>query len=672
MAGISWLRKDRNRAWRIAPVVCAVALLMDWTAGPTAVDAAPARPATTFKQIKPLLQANCFQCHGEKKQKGGVNFSLIGDEKSILRNRKLWHMVVTQLESNEMPPEEADEQPTDEQRKTLVQWMKHAAEVDCSDPANHDPGPPLIRRLSVREYSRTMKDLTGIDFNVAEAVGMTDEGNGLGFDNLAAAMEIAPTLMEKYFEAADQILDRVFAATDLKPAGLTVDGRVRTQSLAAYKRIVFARPGDGVSAHDAGEKVLRRFARRAYRRPVTAAEVGRLTKLFDTLISRGQSFDAAMRLTLKPILVSPYFLLRVERDGAAGGSDAAYRVTDHELAVRLSYFLWSSMPDAELDALADAGKLSDPATLDRQVKRMLDDPKARSLTEGFAEQFLQLKKFASARPSTEFFPSFNGDLKRAMHDETSIFFDKLREEDRSVLELLDADYTYVNETLAKHYGIDGVKGSQMRRVALPPAAHRGGLLGMGSILALTSHTSRTSPTLRGKYVLDVIFGTPPDPPPANAGQFKDEGNRKDPKSFREKMAQHAADASCASCHKKMDPLGYALENFNAIGAWREKDGERPVDNSGRLPGGEQFTGVAGLKKIVHAHEEDFVRNMTGNMLVYALGRELDYYDDCVVKEIETAMAGDGYKFSALIGGIVKSYPFQYRKTAAPAIAKEVK
>jgi hypothetical protein len=330
------------------------------------------------------------------------------------------------------------------------------------------------------------------------------------------------------------------------------------------------------------------------------------------------------------------------------------------------------MPDTELDSLVDQQKLSDPATLDKQIKRMLADPKAKSLTDGFAEQFLQLKKLASARPSTEFFPMFNGELKRAMHDETAMFFDKLREEDRSVLDLLDSDYTYLNESLAKHYGIAGVKGSQMRRVMLKPENHRGGLLGMGSVLALTSHTSRTSPTLRGKYVLDVIFGQPPDPPPANAGQFKDEGNRKDPKTFREKMAQHAADPSCASCHKKMDPLGYALENFNAVGAWRERDGERPVDNSGTLPGGEKFTGFAGLKKVVHAHQDDFVSNITAQMLVYALGRELDYYDDCAVKEVKDAMAGDGYKFSALVSGIVKSYPFQYRKTASAPIQKEPK
>lgn len=659
--------RKRFAAWLVMAGLASA--IFYWPSMPAPAEAAGVSVAASFDQIKPLLQANCFKCHGEKKQKGGVNFSLITDEKSILRNRKLWHKVAAQLESNEMPPEEADEQPTDAQRKMLVEWMKRAAEVDCSDPANHDPGPALIRRLSVREYGRTMKDLTGLDFNVVEAVGMTDEGNGLGFDNLAAAMDIAPALMEKYFAAADQILDRIFAGADPKGAGVKLDGRARAQAQAAYKAIVIAKPGAGISAHEVAEKVLARFARRAYRRPVTAAEVGRLTKLFDTLFTKNASFDSALRMTLKPILVSPYFLLRIERDGATAD---AYRINDHELAVRLSYFLWSTMPDAELDQLADQQKLSDPATLEKQIKRMLADPKAKALTDGFAEQFLQLKKLANARPSTEFFPMFNGDLKRAMHDETATFFDKLREEDRSVLDLLDCDYTYVNEALAKHYGIAAVKGSQMRRVALKPEDHRGGLLGMGSVLALTSHTSRTSPTLRGKYVLDVIFGTPPDPPPANAGQFKDEGNRKDPKTFREKMAQHAADPTCASCHKKMDPLGYALENFNAVGAWRDSDGERAVDNSGTLPGGEKFTGFAGLKRVVHAHQDDFVRNIAGQMLVYALGRELDYYDDCAVKEVKEAMAGDGYKFSALVSGIVKSYPFQYRKTSDAPILKELK
>jgi hypothetical protein len=239
--------------------------------------------------------------------------------------------------------------------------------------------------------------------------------------------------------------------------------------------------------------------------------------------------------------------------------------------------------------------------------------------------------------------------------------------------LLDCDYTYLNETLARHYGISGVSGEQIRKVTLKPANHRGGLLGMASILSLNSHTSRTSPTLRGKYVLDVILGAPPDPPPANVNQFKDERNgRKTPKTFREQMNQHAADAACAGCHRKMDPLGYALENFNAIGAWRMQDGDHPVDNTGTLPGGEKFTGVDELKKIIHARQDDFVRNISEQMLVYALGRQLDYYDDCAVKEIKSELAKNDYKFSALVSGIVKSYPFQYHKTATPEVIKENK
>jgi hypothetical protein len=670
MEKMRWLIVMRMRLMLV--LLAAAAMVVAWV-DVGRVNGAALGGANSFSQVKGLMEANCLKCHGEKKQKGGVNFSVIGDEKSVLRNRKLWRKVVAQLESGEMPPEEADAQPTDAERKALLQWMKRAAEVDCSDPANHDPGPALIRRLSVREYSRTLRDLTGIDFNAGEAVGMTDDGNGQGFDNLAAAMEVPPALMEKYFEAADQILERVFALNDPKLAGTKLDGRAKAQTQTAYKMVVVAQPGAGVSAHEAAEKVLRQFVRRAYRRPVTDAEVGRLTRLFDAMTAKGEAFDTALRMTLKPVLVSPYFLLRVERDNSANGSEAAYRVNDHELAVRLSYFIWSTMPDAELDGLADAGKLSEPATLDKEVKRMLADPKAKALTEGFAEHFLQLKKLDSARPSTEFFPTFNGDVKRTMRDETAMFFDKLREEDRNVLELLDADYTYLNEALAKHYGIDGVKGTQMRKVALRPEDHRGGLLGMGSVLSLTSASARTSPTLRGKYVLEVVFGTPPDPPPANVGQLKEEhGRNKAPKTFREQMAQHAADASCAGCHKKMDPLGYALENFNAVGVWRDNDGGRPLDNSGQLPGGEKFTGVAELKRIVHGHQDDFVRNLSEQMLIYALGRELDYFDECAVKDVKTAMAADGYRFSALVGGIVKSYPFQYRMTSGAEVAKEAK
>ena len=322
------------------------------------------------------------------------------------------------------------------------------------------------------------------------------------------------------------------------------------------------------------------------------------------------------------------------------------------------------MPDDELLDLADRGRLTAPGpVLEQQVRRMLADPRARSLTDNFAVHWLQIHKLPVARPSTEFFPEFNANIRQAMFDETTLFFDTLRREDRSVLELLDADYTFVNEELAKYYGLPDVKGKELQRVALKPDDDRGGLLGMGSVLAVTSHTSRTSPTMRGKWILEVVFGTPPPPPPANVSQIKEEPNKKkDIQTFREKLAQHAQDAACAACHRKMDPLGFALDNYNAVGRWRDKLGDQPLDVTGELPTGEKLNGVADLKRILLARKEDFARNLTEQLLTYALGRELEDCDDCPVRQIATPLKTDDYRFSTLVMEIVKSYPFQYRRS----------
>jgi hypothetical protein len=324
------------------------------------------------------------------------------------------------------------------------------------------------------------------------------------------------------------------------------------------------------------------------------------------------------------------------------------------------------MPDTTLLALAEEGKLSDPSILEAQVKRMLADPKAKALTKGFFEQWLQLRKLADARPSTEFYPAFTGNLRNAMREELVVFADKLREEDHSVLDLLNCDYTYTNELLAKHYGISGIKGEKLTRVTLAPDSHRGGLLGMSGILAMTSHDRRTSPTLRGKWILDVLFGTAPPPPPAVSALKEEKDKKAAPKTFRERMLQHAADPSCANCHKKMDPLGYALENFDGIGGWRDDNAGQPLDISAELTTGEKVRGVGELKAILVRRKDEFVQNLVEQMLSYALGRSLDYYDEAPVQEITTAMGKGEYRFSTLVLGIVRSYPFQYRRNIPPA------
>jgi Protein of unknown function (DUF1592)/Protein of unknown function (DUF1595)/Protein of unknown function (DUF1588)/Protein of unknown function (DUF1587)/Planctomycete cytochrome C len=518
-----------------------LAVLVAWMAVGGVARGEGSDPVVFRDEIRPFLTQHCVKCHGPTKAKGGVDFSKLADEASVRRRRKVWRGVVEQVETLEMPPS-GEPEVAPEARERVVAWLKGAvASFDCDDPSSLDPGPPPVRRLTRDEYDRTLRDLLGVEFKSAEVVGMPGDGDGSGssFANLAEALILPPVLMEKYFAAADKALELVFD---------------RPKNKKALEALLIARPNSEIPDREAARRVIARFLRLAYRRAVDESGVGRFLNLFDRSKAKGASYEDSARLMVKAALVSPHFLFRVERDRGSNGPETSYKVGDHELAVRLSYFLWSTMPDATLGELADQGKLSDPATLEGQVRRMLLDPKARALTDNFAEAWLQVGKLANARPSTEFFPTFNGKLRQSLRDETLTFFDKLREGDRSVLELLDADYAYLNQDLAKHYDIPGVEGPALRRVDLPNGSHRGGLLGMGSVLALTSHTSRTSPTLRGKYILEVVFGTPPPPPPPGAGKLPEEKQKpgEEPKSFREQMVRHARQAECAACHAKID------------------------------------------------------------------------------------------------------------------------
>jgi mono/diheme cytochrome c family protein len=583
----------------------------------------------------------CARCHGEKVQKGGLNFSAFPDEKSFLKQRKAWRGIARQLTAGDMPPEGA-KQPTKAERDRVVKWITTTLDAaDELDRKRPDPGRPLVRRLTPGEYNRTVRDLLGVDFDVAGAVGMPDDTVGESFDNLATALNISDTLTEKYFAAAELIIERLYAAPQKGP-------KPKPGELPPLLAKV-ADPEDPRGTVEA-------LARRAYRRPVEARERDRLLALVEKGTRAGARFEDALKPVFKAVLVSPNFLLRIERDRAK--EENAYRISDHELAVRLSYFLWSSMPDAELFELAHKGELSKPAVFDVQVKRMLADPKAKALTDTFAVQWLHLKKLPYARPSTEFFPTFTPKLRQAMRDEVTLFFDHLRTDDRPVTDLLDADYTYVNADLAKHYGIEGATGPEFRKVPLTDP-NRGGLLGMGAILSMTSHTNRTSPTLRGKYVLDVILGTPPPPPPPGVSQIDEARAPKEVKTFREKLALHATQANCAGCHARIDPLGFGLENFDAVGRWRKSGGD--VDATGKLPGGATFNGPAELKQVLLKQKPRFVENVVEKLLVFALGRELQPGDAPAIRAITADLERNGYKFSALVGGVAKSFPFQHRR-----------
>ncbi|HYV38458.1 MAG TPA: DUF1592 domain-containing protein [Gemmataceae bacterium] len=412
----------------------------------------------------------------------------------------------------------------------------------------------------------------------------------------------------------------------------------------------------GLPPREAAKEIITRFATRAYRRPVTTQEVEACLLLFDKSAKKGRRFELSVQIALCRVLVSPHFLFRVELDPPGTPPNTPYSLNEFEIASRMSYFLWNSMPDDELFALASKGELR--KNLAQQITRMTKDKKSKSFLENFAEQWLTLRKLETASPDPKMFPKFTPSLRDAMIKESQLFFDFVVRENRSVLDLLDADFTFVNAELAKHYGLPAVKGKDFVKVKAP--AGRGGILTHAGILTLTSNATRTSPVRRGKFVLEQIFNSPPPPPPDDVPELDDQHELKG--TLRQVMEQHRANAICASCHKRMDPLGFAFENFDAIGAWRDKDAGVPVDASGELPDGRTFKGADGLKALIKQNNKMFVRCLTEKMLTYALGRGLEPYDRRAVDSIVEALTKQDYRFSVLISEIIKSDPFQMRMT----------
>ena len=426
-------------------------------------------------------------------------------------------------------------------------------------------------------------------------------------------------------------------------------------------RIFTCEPGsDAASAAACASDILSELARRAFRRPVTGEDVDRLLDFYEQGVATG-GFDGGIELALRRLLVSPEFLFRIVEDPAGLPPGAPYALNDLELASRLSFFLWSSIPDDELLDAAVRGELRDPAVLRAQTRRMLADPRAQALVTNFAGQWLSLRNAAAVQPDEDLFPDFGEDLRQGFRRETEMLFDAILREDRSVVELLSADYTFLNERLAVHYGIPNVRGSHFRRVTLDDPG-RGGLLGHGSILTVTSHANRTSPVVRGKWVLENILGTPPPPPPADVPALEATTAGRT-LTMREAMEQHRANPVCASCHRVMDPLGLALEPFDAIGRRRTPNETRvAMDLSGVLPDGTVFDGPAGLKAALLAHPDRFVTTVTEKLLTYAIGRGVEHYDAPAVRAITRAAARDGYRLTTLILGVVESPPFRMRST----------
>lgn len=427
----------------------------------------------------------------------------------------------------------------------------------------------------------------------------------------------------------------------------------------SHKRIFIVQPTAG-KEDEAARKILQSFAHRAYRRSPTTMEVDRLVRVYQLARKQGDSFERGIQLGVEAALVSPNFLFRVELNRSGSDPKKATRLDDYELASRLSYFLWSSMPDDELFVLAARGKLHNDAVLESQVRRMLKDPKSEALVENFAGQWLQLRNLDTINPDPKTFPQFNDALRAAMREETNRFFQAVMREDRSILDLLDGKFTYLNEPLAKLYGIPNVTGKEFRRVDLD-GVQRGGILTQASILTITSNPTRTSPVKRGKWIMEQVLGTPPPPPPPDVPELKDGKDAQLTGSLRQRLEQHRKDPGCASCHSRMDPLGFALENYDAIGAWRDKDGQHAIDPSGTMPDGRSFKNSAELKAILKQDREAFARSFTRQLMTFGLGRGLEYYDRCAVDTIAAKAAPKGYKFSVLVTEVVRSDPFRMRR-----------
>ena len=443
---------------------------------------------------------------------------------------------------------------------------------------------------------------------------------------------------------------------------LTVEGpfgQTGVGDTPSRRRIFSCKPANAAGEEPCARKILSSIARFAYRRPLEDSDVDMLLDFYRKGRA-GKTFDSGIESALQYVLASPEFLFRFESDPPGTAAGSSYRLKDLALASRLSFFLWSSIPDEELLTIATQGKLKDAAVLDQQVKRMIADPRSNALIANFAEQWLFLRNIKSSSPDLEAFPDFDDNLRQAMKQETTLLFDSIMREDRSVMDLLSADYTFVNERLARHYGVPNVYGSQFRRIKVPSDARRG-LLGQASILMVTSYPNRTSPVERGKWILTNLLGVPPSPPPPNVPPLKEESADGKPRSLRESLEAHRANPVCAGCHRAMDPIGFSMENFDGVGHWRTTDHGLPIDTSGTLFNGATVDGVAGLRQMLASNPNIFVGVMTEKMLTYAIGRGITYNDMPAVRKIVQDARSRDFKFSALVAGVAKSTPFQLKE-----------
>jgi hypothetical protein len=610
--------------------------------------------------IAPLLARYCTACHGGEKPKNDLSLEFASQEdvrRRLLEDPRSFELVAERIRSGKMPPKNRV-QPKEDEKKVLLDWIdQELVSALGPRPFGHVA---RVRRLTRVEYANTIRDL--FYFDDFKADDLPPDDIGYGFDNVADLLTVSSGHLDQYLKTAEQAIAQLDKTAKVSRNWAANDG-------------TYWEPDDGVFLPIRDVKlgfnnnqvrvrmVLEKFLPRAYRRPVAAEEIDRLMVFARlSLAQEGESFirPKSTYATLRAALSSPYFLYRIEQDPSEGIA----AINEYELASRLSYFLWSSMPDDELFRLAEKNQLR--AHQEEQIRRMLKDPKARALTDNFAEQWLHLGGLTKAAPDPKLFPDFDETLREAMREETRRFVAHIIAEDRSIMEFLNADYTFLNERLARHYGIEGVQGDEFRRVELDPQRHRRGLLTHASILTLTSPPTRTSPVKRGVWVLETLFNDPPAPPPADVPPLEEDGATLKG-TVRQVMEKHRDNAQCASCHSQIDPYGLALENYSAIGAWRDREGMNAIDaihaidSSGTLPDGTAFKNVAEFHGLLNNRQADFRKALVEKLLIYALGRGLEYPDALAVREICSNAERQGDRFSAVILAIVQSDLFQKRQ-----------
>jgi len=586
------------------------------------------------KEIRPMLEEHCLDCHDNASAKGDIDLESALAQTPLVRNRLLWENVAERVKMGDMPPKKKP-QPADSDRLKLRAWL--AEEIEGFDYSKvRNPGYVPVRRLTREEYNRTIRDLVGIDLRPADDFPMDFSGTS-GFSNSANTLFLQTAHLDRYFTASEGVIDEVRA--DKK----------------AWSNLV-GNPADSVGA-------IERFMRRAYRRPPTDAEIKEIADRYEVALKTTKSQADALTLAFKTILVSPKFLLRVE-EAVETGKD--HVVSDFDFATRLSYFLWASTPDDELLNAAAAGKLSDSAGRQAQIKRMLDDPRSLSLGEIFAAEWLSTDDVGPRiRKDPIDNPWCTESLMAAMRAETAYFFHSLVMDNAPVERLIDADYTFLNAELAGHYRIEGIEGMAMRRVKLE-TKKRGGVFGQASVLATTSFPDRTSPVVRGKWILDTLLGTPPPPAPPDVPEIEVKGGgRRAAMSLRQKLEVHRESPRCAGCHAQIDPLGFGLESYAEFGQWRGG-----IDDRGTLPSGAKFRGPAGLKMaLIDERLDDLGSQAIRKMLAYALGRQLEFFDEAEVKEIAAKLKPTGYCFGDLVIAITESYPFTMKRLPPAPVGK---